>query len=293
MTIQLQRRQLLMAGAALAVTATLAPLNAFAAGDTLQRRLAALEKEVNGRIGLALIEPARSRGWSYRGDERFPLCSTFKLLLAAAVLKRSESQPALMEQTLHWTPAEHLSYMPVTEKHPQGMTVSELCAAAIQYSDNLAANVLLKWLGGPQAVTALVRYLGDTVTRLDRNEPTLNSAIPGDPRDTTTPLHMAHCVQQLTLKSGLQPVQQRQLVAWLKGNTTGKKAIAAALPAGWTIGDKTGSGAYGTTNDVGLIMPPDRGPLVMAIYFTQPLPQAKSRQDVLARAAEIALQQLA
>ncbi|MBC3943990.1 class A beta-lactamase [Erwinia persicina] len=289
MTILLQRRQLLVAGAALALTASLTPMNVFAAGDSLQRQLAALETEVNGRIGLSLIDSASQQAWSYRGDERFPLCSTFKLLLVAAVLKRSESQPALMQQTLHWTPADHLSYMPVTAKHPQGMTVSDLCAAALQYSDNLAANVLLTLLGGPASVTRLARSLGDSVTQLDRNEPTLNTAIPGDPRDTTTPLHMSHSVQQLLVKSGLQTAQQQQLIAWLKGNTTGKNAIAAALPAGWEIGDKTGSGGYGTTNDVAILWPPGKAPLILAIYFTQHAPEAKSRQDVLAKAAAIAL----
>lgn len=292
MTILLQRRQLLLAGAALALTSSLAPLRVFAASDTLQRQLAALEEQVNGRIGLALIDNASGHAWSYRGDERFPLCSTFKLLLAAAVLKHSESQPELMQQTLHWTAADHLVWMPVTEQHPQGMTISDLCAAAIQYSDNLAANVLLKKLGGPAVITDLARKMGDSVTRLDRNEPTLNTAIPGDPRDTTTSLHMAHTVQRLALGDGLKPVQQQQLIAWLKGNTTGKKAIAAALPAGWEIGDKTGSGGYGTTNDVALIWPPGKAPLIMAVYFTQPEPKAKSRQDVLAQVATIALQQL-
>lgn len=292
MTFLVQRRQLLIAGAALALTSSLAPFSVFAADDTLQRQLAALEKQVNGRIGLALIDSATGHGWSYRGDERFALCSTFKLLLVAAVLKRSESQPELMQQVLHWTPADHLSYMPVTKEHPEGMTVSDLCAAAIQYSDNLAANVLLTLVGGPSAITRLARSVGDNVTRLDRNEPTLNTAIPGDPRDTTTPLHMAHSVQKLAVKDGLKPPQQQQLIAWLKGNTTGEKAIAAALPAGWAIGDKTGSGDYGTTNDVALIWPPGKAPLIMAIYFTQFDVNAKSRQDVLAKAAGIALKQL-
>lgn len=292
MTLLLQRRQLLMAGAAVALTASLAPFSAFAATDTLERQLAALEKRFAGRLGLALTDSASGQTWSYRGDERFAMCSTFKLLLAAAVLKRSESQPELMQQTLHWTSADHLSYMPVTEKHPQGMTVSELCAAAIQYSDNLAANVLLKLIGGPSAVTALARSVGDRVTQLDRTEPTLNTAIPGDNRDTTSPLNMAHSLGQLVLKQGLAPSQQQQLIRWLKGNTTGKKAIAAALPAGWEIGDKTGSGAYGTTNDVAVIWPTGKPPLVMAVYFTQFAPDAQSQQAVLAQAAAIALQRL-
>lgn len=292
MNFSVQRRQLLIAGAAFALTASLPPFAAFAADDTLQRQLAALEKQVNGRIGLALLDSAGGFGLSYRGDERFALCSTFKLLLVAAVLKRSESRPELMQQVLHWTPADHLSYMPVTEKHPAGMTVSDLCSAAIQYSDNLAANVLLTWVGGPAAITRLALSMGDSVTRLDRNEPTLNTAIPGDVRDTTTPLHMAHSVQRLTVSDGLKPPQQQQLIAWLKGNTTGKKAIAAALPAGWAIGDKTGSGGYGTTNDVALIWPPGKAPLIMAIYFTQYDVNAKSRQDVLAHVAEMALKSL-
>lgn len=290
MKLQKERRRLLQAAAALPVLASFSPLLGRAAPDRLSALLSALEKQVEGRIGLALSDTATGQLISYRGEERFALCSTFKLLAAAAVLKRSESQPSFMAKRLHWTADEAVPYMPVTEKQgAQGMTMAELCAAAVQYSDNLAANLLLRGLGGPQAITAFCRTTGDNVTRLDRIEPHLNSAIPGDKRDTTTPISMAQIVAKLTTGAALQPAQQQQLNHWLSGNTTGDKAIRAGVPAGWKVGDKTGSGGYGTTNDVAVLWPLTGKPLVLAIYFTQFKASATSRQDVLAQVTRLVL----
>lgn len=285
-----QRRKLLIAAAAMPLLVGLSPLLARAEADSLSQQLASLEREVNGRIGLALLDTHTGEKLTYRGDERFPLCSTFKLLAAAVILRRSEQQPDLLLQRMHWTPAEHLAYMPVTEKHQdEGMTLEALCLAALQYSDNLAGNLLLKTLGGPAGITDFARGLGDNVTRLDRNEPALNTAVPGDLRDTTSPLAMLGNLNTLLLGSGLAPSSQEKLASWLKGNTTGKKAITAAVPAGWIVGDKTGSGDYGTTNDVAILWRPDATPLLLAIYFTQQGKDARSRQDVLAKTARLAL----
>lgn len=290
MKLQKERRRLLQAAAALPVLASLSPLLGRAAPDRLSASLSALEKRVEGRIGLALSDTATGQLISYHGEERFALCSTFKLLAAAAVLKRSESQPSFMAKRVHWTADEAVPYMPVTEKRgAQGMTMAELCAAAVQYSDNLAANLLLRELGGPQAITAFCRATGDNVTRLDRIEPHLNSATPGDKRDTTTPISMAQTVAKLTTGSALQPVQQQQLNHWLNGNTTGDKAIRAGVSAGWKVGDKTGSGGYGTTNDVAVLWPLTGKPLLLAIYFTQFKASATSRQDVLAQVTRLVL----
>lgn len=283
MTPSFSRRRLLQAAAAAPVLATFAPIIATAAPASLAASLATLEKQVNGRIGVALWDTATSQMMRWRSEERFALCSTFKLLAAAAILQKSQQQPELMAKRIHWSASQAVPYMPVTQKHlEQGMTVSELCAAALQYSDNLAANLLLSELGGPFAITAFCRKLGDNVTRLDRIEPHLNSAIPGDERDTTTPASMVQTVATLTTGRGLHPPQQKQLNTWLKGNTTGKNAIFAGLPAGWTVGDKTGSGGYGTTNDVGVLWPDTGKPKVLAIYFTQHQADALSRQAVLA-----------
>lgn len=258
----------------------------------LNGQLAALEREAGGRLGLALRDPATGRRFAYRGGERFPLCSTFKLVLAAAVLRKSQDDPGLLAQSMAYGPGDLLAWAPVTRKNlEQGraMTVSDLCAAAIQVSDNTAANLLLAKLGGPKALTAYARSLGDKAFRLDRREPDLNTAQPGDPRDTTTPEAMARTVEKLVLGDALAAPQCQQLADWLKGNTTGGESIRAGVPAAWTVGDKTGSGGYGTTNDAAVLWPPQGGPLVLAVYFTQTQKNAPARKDVLAAATRLVL----
>ncbi|MCV5532360.1 class A beta-lactamase, partial [Escherichia coli] len=161
------------------------------------------------------------------------------------------TQKQLLNQPVEIKPADLVNYNPIAEKHVNGtMTLAELSAAALQYSDNTAMNKLIAQLGGPGGVTAFARAIGDETFRLDRTEPTLNTAIPGDPRDTTTPRAMAQTLRQLTLGHALGETQRAQLVTWLKGNTTGAASIRAGLPTSWTVGDKTGSGDYGTTNDI-------------------------------------------
>ena len=181
-----------------------------------------------------------------------------------------------------------VNYNPIAEKHlDTGMTLAEFSAATIQYSDNTAMNKILEHLGGPAKVTEFARTIGDKTFRLDRTEPTLNTAIPGDKRDTTTPLAMAESLRKLTLGNALGEQQRAQLVTWLKGNTTGGQSIRAGLPASWAVGDKTGAGDYGTTNDIAVIWPENHAPLVLVTYFTQPQQDAKSRKEVLAAAAKI------
>lgn len=172
------------------------------------------------------------------------------------------------------------------------MSIAALCAAAIEYSDNLAANYLLKELGGPQGVTAYARLLGDTLTRLDRQETELNSAVPGDERDTSTPAAMAENLSKLTLGDALPTAQRQRLISWLKQNTTGDQSIRAGVPAGWTVGDKTGAGAYGTTNDLAILWPEKGAPKILAIYFTQPQPDAANNKAVLASATRLAIDAL-
>lgn len=257
----------------------------------LPARLAALEKSANGRLGVACIDTGTGRRFGFRDRERFPLCSTFKLVLAAAVLDKSQTDPALPAKHIRYGEHDLLAWAPVTKNNlAQGMDVAGLCAATLQYSDNTAANLLLRELGGPRALTAYARRLGDLSFRLDRVEPELNSAIPRDPRDTTTPGAMAVTTAKLVLGSALPPSQRAQLVAWIKGNTTGNDSIRAGVPAGWTVGDKTGSGAFGTTNDVAVIWPPKGAPLVLVVSFTQREKDAPARKDVLAAATRLVLE---
>lgn len=233
-------------------------------------RIAALERRAGGRLGVFARDTGSGATIAYRDSERFPMCSTFKLLAAGAILARVDAGRDQLDRRIRFTAADLMAYSPITKPQADGagMTLAELCAAAIDYSDNTAANLLLAALGGPAALTAYARTLGDPVTRLDRNEPDLNQAIPGDPRDTTTPAAMLADVQRLALGDFLSPASREKLIRWLLGNTTGDKRLRAGLPAGWRVADKTGTGDYGSTNDIGLIWPPDRAPILVTAYLT-------------------------
>ncbi|NTX24611.1 PEN family class A beta-lactamase, Bcc-type, partial [Burkholderia cepacia] len=253
--------------------------------------LAELESSVGGRLGVCAIDTASGRVIEHRADERFPFCSTFKAMLSAAVLAQSVARPALLQQRVTYTRADLVNYSPVSEKHVgEGMTVAALCEAAIQYSDNSAANLLMKLLGGPSAVTAYARSIGDDTFRLDRWETELNTALPGDLRDTTTPAAMAASMRVLMVGDALPAAQRAQLVAWMRGNKVGDKRLRAGVPAGWTVGDKTGTGDYGTTNDAGVVWSPSRAPIAVAVYYTQARADARSKDDVIASVARIVVQ---
>jgi beta-lactamase class A len=289
MTHSPQRRALLFAVATVPwILAGTAQADTQSSSASAQALLATLERTAGGRLGVSACNTANAMRIGYRADERFPFCSTFKLMLTAAILARSTQVAGLMQQRLHYSRRNLINYSPVSAKHlADGMTIAELCAAAMQYSDNTAANLLLKVLGGPAALTAFARSIGDPEFRLDRRETELNTAIPGDPRDTSTPAAMARSLQVLALGQILPAPQRDQLQQWLRGNTTGAKRIAAALPADWRSGDKTGTGGYGATNDIAVLWPPTREPIVLAIYYTQKKEDAEARDDVVAAAAKI------
>lgn len=254
----------------------------------IQQQLSELEKSSGGRLGVALIDTADNSQILYRGDERFPMCSTSKVMAVSALLKQSETDKNLLAKRMEIKQSDLVNYNPIAEKHlDTGMTLAEFSAATIQYSDNTAMNKILEHLGGPAKVTEFARTIGDKTFRLDRTEPTLNTAIPGDERDTSSPLAMAKSLQNLTLGKALGEPQRAQLVEWMKGNTTGGASIRAGLPTTWIVGDKTGSGDYGTTNDIAVIWPANHAPLVLVTYFTQPQQNAEARKDVLAAAAKI------
>jgi len=262
-------------------------------GDSPQDRLAQLEINSGGRLGVYGANTGNGALISHRADERFPMCSTFKVILIAAILAQCAKIENLLQRRIRYAQDDFVAHSPVTEKHvSDGLTVSELCAAAIQYSDNTAANLLMKILGGPAAVTAYACSIGNNAFRLDRWETELNTCIPGDLRDTATPASMALSVRSLTLGDALPPAQAKQLTEWLHGNTTGGKRIRAAIPAGWQVGDKTGSGDYGTANDIAVIYPPERKPIVLSIYHTQDKKDSLWRDDVIRDAARIVVDNL-
>ena len=278
-----------------------AALPAFAIGtrafaqssDKTAPQFRALEKTFDARIGVFALDTFTGQQVRHRANERFPLLSTFKVMAAAAILKRSEREPNLLNQRIRYHKSNLVTYSPITEKHlTDGLTVAQLCAAALQYSDNTAGNLLIREIGGPAALTHFARSTGNNKFRLDRWETQLNTAIPGDARDTATPEAMARSLRQFTLGNALSPASRAQLIEWLRGNTTGDKRIRAAVPSDWQVGDKTGSGDYGSANDIAVIWPPNRAPIVLAIYTTRHQSGAKRDEKAIVEAARIALESL-
>lgn len=283
----LSRRHLLMA-------ASIAPLAVACAGAPRSTSrdpaasLARLEDGLNGRLGVFAIDTGSGATLGHRGGERFPICSTFKAILAGAVLARSVREPGLLDERVRYATTDLIAHSPITGRElARGMTVAELCAATVQYSDNAAANLLLRRIGGPEALTAHARSLGDSTFRLDRWETELNSALAGDPRDTSTPEAMARLLRTLALDDGLPMAQRARLQGWLRGNTTGGARIRAGVPAAWTVGDKTGTGAFGAASDIAVVWRPQAAPLVVAVYTRLDAQDAAPRDDAIAAAARI------
>lgn len=291
----LHRRRALLLALSAAPLAMACAAPAQRAGQPLaERELAALEQGFAGRIGVCAIDTADGALLGQRADERFPMCSSFKALLAAAILARSTTEPALLQRHVRYTRADLLPHSPVTAKHvDSGMRVAALCEATVQTSDNAAANLLLQQVGGPAGLTAFMRGIGDTQFRLDRTEPELNSSLPGDPRDTTTPRAMAESLRRLVLDDALAPAQRAQLATWLRGTVTGAARIRAGMPAGWVVGNKTGTsgrGDHGSAIDVAVVWPPARAPLVLAVFTTRDAADAPALDAPIAQAARIAAQ---
>ncbi|HZZ49369.1 MAG TPA: class A beta-lactamase, partial [Pseudonocardia sp.] len=260
-----------------------------------QDQLAGLERGFRGRIGLHAIDTATGATVSHRGDERFLMCSTEKVFASSAVLHLRLTRPGLLDQRIRFDRATLVSYSPVTSAHlTDGLTVAELCGAALTRSDNTAMNLLLGVTGGPSKVTDYLRGLGDPGTRLDRTEPELNVTTPGDVRDTSTPGQVAHDLNQLLLGSWLDPEGRALLTGWMVANQTGNDQIRAGVPAGSRVADKTGSGAQGECNDIGVIWPPGRAPLVVAVYTapTDPSSPARTGHAAIASATRVALDAL-
>jgi beta-lactamase class A len=258
----------------------------------LSNQFAKIEHQIGGRLGVAALDTGNGRRIEYRAAEQFPMCSTFKFLLAAVILRQGDREP--LDQQLLYGADDLLEWAPITRKHlSEGeMTVRELCAAAIEYSDNTAGNLLLRAIGGPSKLTEHLRSLGDPVTRLDRTEPSLNSAMPGDQRDTTTPGAMLSNLKLLLLDERLSQDSRSQLEAWLQASTTGAKRIRAGLPSNWRVGDKTGTGENGAASDIAIVRPPERAPILIAIYLVGSASDVDLLDRSIARTASFIVQSL-
>lgn len=287
--MSVNRRAALALGAG-AVLAVAVPAQAQAAPLTGQ--LHDLEQQHNARLGVFATDTGTGRTVLHRADELFPMCSTFKTIAAAAILRR-DHDGSLLGKVIRYTrqDVDKSGYGPITgkaENLANGMTVKSLCEAAITYSDNCAANLLLKELGGPTAISRFSRSIGDSVTRLDRWEPELNTAEPGRTTDTTSPRAIGQSYARLTLGHALNRDDADQLTKWLLANTTGGNRVRKGLPAAWRWGDKTGSGKYSTTNDVGIALPPGRAPIVIAVLSTKKdSPEGGADEPLVAKTAEL------
>jgi beta-lactamase class A len=265
------------------------------AGDNLQRDakadFARLEARSNSRIGVAAVDLSTNRRVDYRSDERFIMCSTFKVLGAAAVLKRVDESKEKLDRFVRYGEAQLLSYAPVTREHVKegGMTLEALCAAAVEQSDNTAANLLLEAIGGPEKWTEFARSLGDKFSRLDHTEPDLNIARPGKEDDTTTPAAMCADLQRLFTSDFLSVASRTKLEGWMRQGQTGAMMIRAALPSDWQVGDKTGRSGDGVTNDIAIVRPPDGEPIFLAIYAVDPSETQETRDKLVAEVAKIAI----
>ena len=300
----MNRRELLVRAGVAAPFLTLAACTANNLGLAPSRNpkqqafddaLRALEAGSGGRLGVAVLDTGSQARLAWRGDELFPMASTFKLVAAGLVLQRVDEGRERLDRRIVYPKQELVEYSPMTELRVggAGVRIDELCEAAVTLSDNTAANLLLKSFGGPAALTAYFRTLGDRVSRLDRFETELNEAAPGDVRDTTTPAAMLATMQRLVLGDALTPGSRARLATWLLGNKTGDRRLRAGFPPTWKVGDRTGSAANGTSNDVAVAWPPGRAPWLVTSYLTGATVAPAERDAVIAKVADLAVRSLA
>ncbi|MCG2581573.1 MAG: class A beta-lactamase [Marinobacter sp.] len=249
----------------------------------------AVEQRLDARVGVTLYDSATGETWDYQGDARFPMTSTFKTLACAALLARVDGGTEDLNRRITFKKDDLVIYSPVTETRTgePGMTLGEICEATMATSDNTAANLVLNAIGGPDSVTGFVRALGDKITRLDRTETTLNEAAPGDPRDTTTPNAMVNNLRKLVLSDTLANDSRNKLISWLKGNRVSDNLLRSVLPRDWQIGDRSGAGGYGSRSIAAVLWPPNREPLVLAIYITETEASFDERNKAIAEIGRV------
>lgn len=260
--------------------------------------LAALEKRAGGRLGVAMLNTETGAIAGHRLSERFGMCSTFKLPLAAAILRKVDEGSLRLDQWVPYSQADMVSHAPVTGQHlaKGGMTVAAMARATQTTSDNPAANLLMRLLGGPSGFTAMLRTAGDAETRVDRLEPDMNLVPLGELRDTTTPLAMAQTMALMLTQGWLSPASTKLLIEWMEATETGSKRLRAGFPAGWRSGDKTGTamadGMVDKYNDTAIAWAPGKAPLIVTAYYDAAMSFGKGIRDedqaVLAQVGRIA-----
>ena len=286
MTTNMDRRIFLLTpGAGLLCSLGGLPIkNALADASALPNALRDIEATARGRLGVHIIDTGTGRELGWRSDERFLMLSSFKLIASALVLARADRGEDSLERRIRYRQQDLVRWSPVTEKYVggDGLSLAQLCEATMTTSDNTAANLILASYGGPAALTAFARQLGDTVTRHDRTEPELNvRSTSGEALDTTSPRAMANTVRKLLLGDALQPSSRNRLMQWLLANTTGGKRLRAGVPASWSVGEKTGT-AGNDANDIGIAFPPMRAPLIVTAYLAESATDSSTRDSALA-----------
>jgi beta-lactamase class A len=281
MGLQISRRGVLGAAAGLACVGSVAGPGSGPPKEHAGE-LAELEKRAGGKLGVVAIDTATGRRLEHRGNERFAMCSTFKFLAAAAILQRVDRGMDRLDRRVEYGEGDLTEYAPVSKQHVHegGMALGDVCAAAVEWSDNTAANLILKILDGPAHLTAFIRSLGDEVTRLDNNEPALNDVAPGEVHDTTTASSMVRLLSTVLFGQVLSPQSRSQLEGWMLDAKVGEHRLPAGLPPFWRIAHKTGTWSN-QTNDVGVIWPPDRAPIVVAALYLRGETPSEQREGVL------------
>jgi beta-lactamase class A len=294
------RRDALLLGVTLLAACAAGPQapaaqSASTGGAGLEVPWTEIEGQAGGRLGVFVVDTGTGRALGHREDERFPMCSTFKWALAAAVLARVDRAEMALAERVPYKEADLLEHAPATRSRLSdgSMTIEALAGAAVTVSDNTAANLLLDRVGGPDGLTQFFRRLGDPVTRLDRNEPALNLNQPGDLRDTTSPRSMAGLLRAVLCGDALSPASRERLLGWMRACETGRNRLRAGLPAGWVIGDKTGTGRHGAVNDVAIAVPPGRAPILVAAYSSDSDAETGRLEATLAAVARLVVARLA
>lgn len=284
----LDRRMLITA---LAAAPALMPATVRAAtpATNLNSSINAIEQRSGGRLGVAALDLQTGRRFAWRGDQRFRMCSTFKMPLAAAILRRVDQGRERLDRVIPYGPEVLMGNSPTTKQNiGKGMTIAALCEATTIWSDNAAANLLLDALEpkkGPAAMTRFLRAIGDQTTRVDRYEPEMNTGPESDLRDTTTPTAILATWKALLVDDALSPASRQQLTAWVVDNRTGDKRLRAGLPRGWKVGDKTGNNGENITNDIAIAWPPGRKPVLIAAFHDRGSSDDDKRSGVLAEVA--------
>ncbi|WP_430794633.1 class A beta-lactamase Bla1 [Bacillus cereus] len=275
-------------GGALQVEAKKKPGQVKHKNHATYQEFSQLEKKFDARLGVYAIDTGTNRTIAYRSNERFAFASTYKALAAGVLLQQNSIDK--LNEVITYTKEDLVEYSPVTEKHVDtGMTLGEIAEAAVRSSDNTAGNILFHKIGGPRGYEKALRQIGDRVTMSDRLETELNEAIPGDIRDTSTAKAIATNLKAFTVGNALPADKRKILTEWMKGNTTGDKLIRAGVPTDWEVGDKSGAGSYGTRNDIAIVWPQNRAPIVIAILSSKDEKEATYDNQLIAEAAEVVI----